>query len=281
MHKLTPEIEELAEGLLSGEVSDHVREVADKIMGKYSALKGVLENEKLAGYLQGVSELRTLKWNQDDVPGSVLKIISVLEKFIPEEYKSELFSVFADKFSRNSLSAIENFCAIGNSSVRECAQKGMSVVAKNLSNYSLNFFDMGTFDVPWYSAFGENVAAFKEATTNRFGYAIDKIVADNREEFKELYDYQKKLNDLGSLERSREIVDTALNIGCGVLEKTFSLYGKVCRAAEFAANVGLMAETSAKVKDVVKASKALAKTGDVSLWAAMRENSFQKVRGFN
>lgn len=281
LHKLTPEIEELAEGLLSGEVSEHVREVADKIMGKYSALKGVLENEKLAGYLQGVSELRTLKWNQDDVPGSVLKVISVLEKFIPEEYKSELFSVFTDKFSRNSLSAIENFCAIGNSSVRECAQKGMGVVAKNLSNYSLNFFDMGTFDVPWYSAFGENVAAFKEATTNRFGYAIDKIVADNREEFKELYDYQKKLNDLGSLERSREIVDTALNIGCGVLEKTFSLSGKVCRAAEFAANVGLMAETSAKVKDVVKASKALAKTGDVALWAAMRENSFQKIRGFN
>ncbi len=281
LNNLTPEIEKLAEELLDGEVSEHVREVADKMMEKYSALKGVLKNENLTGYLRGVSELRTLKWNQDDVSGSVLKIISVLEKLIPEEYKSELYSVFVDKFSRNSLAAIENLCAIGNSSVRECSRKGMEVVAKNLSNYSLNFFDMGTFDVPWYSAFGENVAAFKEATTNRFGYSIDKIIANNREEFKDLYDYQKKLSDLGTLERSREIVDTALNIGCGVLEKTFSFYGKICRAAEFATNIGLMVETSEKVKDVVKASKALVKTGEIALWAAMRENSSQKVRALN
>lgn len=63
------------------------------------------------------------------------------------------------------------------------------------------------------------MTAFKEATTRRFGYAIDEIVAENEDSFQELSNYQKKLNSLGELEQARIVVDVALDVGCGALEK--------------------------------------------------------------
>lgn len=243
-----------------------------------------MKDEKLSGYLKGLSELRSIKWNKENIPGNILKILSAAEKFIPNEYKSELYSVFIENFSTETASTIKNYgsCVIGGaSSLRDCARKGLKTAAENLANYSLNFFDGGTFDVSQYSAFGKNVTAFKESTTRRFGYAIDEIVAKNKGSFQNLSKYQEKLKSLGEAEQARIVVDVALDVGCGSLEKTIAAYGKICRAAEFAVNVGLMAESSIKIKKIAENTGTLSATKDVALWAAMKEDKVINAHKYN
>lgn len=288
VEEIKSQLKELASQLIEGELSERAKNLASSIVDKYGSqveqINSVLKDEKLSGYLKGLSELRSIKWNKDDIPGNVLKILSVVEKFIPDEYKSELYSVFIENFSTETASTIKNYgsCVVGGkSSLRDCARKGLKTAAENLANYSLNFFDGGTFDVSQYSAFGKNVTAFKESTTRRFGYAIDEIVAENKDSFRELSKYQEKLNSLGELEQARIVVDVALDIGCGVLEKTIAAYGKVCRAAEFAVNVGLMAESSIKIKKIAENVDALSATKDVALWAAMKENKVVNAHRYN
>lgn len=288
IEEIKSQLKELASQLIDGELSEKAKNLANSIVNKYGSqveqINSVMKDEKLSGYLKGLSELRSIKWNKENIPGNILKILSAAEKFIPNEYKSELYSVFIENFSTETASTIKNYgsCVIGGaSSLRDCARKGLKTAAENLANYSLNFFDGGTFDVSQYSAFGKNVTAFKESTTRRFGYAIDEIVAKNKGSFQNLSKYQEKLKSLGEVEQARIVVDVALDVGCGALEKTIAAYGKICRAAEFAVNVGLMAESSIKIKKIAENAGTLSATKDVALWAAMKEDKVVKAHKYN
>lgn len=282
--ELNEQMRELADRLIEGDLSERAKalagEIVEKYGGKVAQLQNILRDERLSGYLRGLAELRSMRWNSDDIPGSVLKIISVAEKFIPEEYRSELYSIFIDRLSPEIVSGVKDYgrCVVGGTAARACAKAGAASAAAKLSSYSLNFFDEGTFDVPMYSAFGENVAAFRESVPRRFGYAIDEIVEGNGERFGELRNYQKRLKALGELERTREIVDDALDVSCGALEKIFTAYGKICRAAEFAVNVGLMAEGSSKIREIAGQAGVLAQTREVAPWAAMKADKLLTFR---
>ena len=96
---LTDDISKLADDLLNGKLSEEGRKIVGELVGKYSSLGNVLSDSKLSNYIQGLSELRSLEINMDDLPGTALKILRILDKFIPETYKSELYSAISRTLS--------------------------------------------------------------------------------------------------------------------------------------------------------------------------------------
>ena len=236
-------------------------------LANYSQYSGKVADAARA--LAAVSELRRDGLNKDDIPGTVYKLLRIVDTFVPDSYKSEIYSLLMKYFSPEVQDVIGNVgkCAIGGGSASACARKGMSLMAANLANYSLNFFDEGTFDVPYYSAMGENVAAFKSAGAERHGYSLQDLLDTknlDRSKFTayssalgELDEYNDLLSDVGELETDRLAVDLALNVACEVITRANAAYGKICSAAEFATNVALVGLTSSKVKKLASTSDAL------------------------
>lgn len=256
------ELASLVDGMLKGETSVAISNKAKELVGQLSEY-----NSEIAAFAQGIMELKSMKLNQDDIPGSVVKLLSIVYRFIPDDYKSEIYGTIMKHFSSETASAIKEYgeCAVSGGSIKECALEGSALVATSFSNYSLNFFDEGTFDVPAYSAFGENVKAFKESGTSRFGYELASIVEKDKTKYQELAKYQELLSNIGKLEKARKTTDLALSIGCDALDGVSPACGKICRAAEFAVNVGLITGTSLKLSEVAKNSGALKETKYIAL----------------
>ena len=260
-------ISQMAEELLTGNLTEECRKIAGELVEKYGALATVLSDSKLGTYIHGLSELRSLKINMDDLPGTALKILRVLDKFIPETYKSELYSAFIENFSPEVVEILADAtkCSISGGSARNCVVAGLAASAKNLSNYGLNFFDEGTFDVPVYSAFGANVSAFRNANVSRMGYDLgDYIENDDR-----LKDYRELLSGVGKLEKVRHELDASLRIGCNVL---ITPYDEICKAAAFAANVVLIADISGKTAKLAKNMPVLKEGKYLSLKASVKHS---------
>ena len=224
--------------------------------------------------LDAVAELRTMKFNKDDLPGTVYKLLRFVNKYIPDEYKSEIFSLFMEYFTPETKETLATAgeCLLGGGSVKGCAREGMKVVAANLANYSLNFLDEGLFDVPLNSASGENVRAFVEGGATRLGVNLDDIMGSSwptqyssfKTDIKGLEDYRDLLSDVGELETDRRLVDLALNVACKIVSNANAAYGKICSAAEFATNVVLVGAVSYKIHKVADKSGALKATRALS-----------------
>ena len=224
--------------------------------------------------LDAVAELRTMKFNKDDLPGTVYKLLRFVNKYIPDEYKSEIFSLFMEYFTPETKETLATAgeCLLGGGSVKGCAREGMKVVAANLANYSLNFLDEGLFDVPLNSASGENVRAFREGGATRLGVNLDDIMDSSwptqyssfKTDIKGLEDYRDLLSDVGELETDRRLVDLALNVACEIVSNANAAYGKICSAAEFATNVVLVGAVSYKIHKVADKSGALKATRALS-----------------
>lgn len=251
-------IKTLSEAMIKGDISNETKKIAGEIVSQYQnqipEIGTLLGNEKLSGYLNGLSEIRNFKFNKDDIVGSSMKLLSIIQKFIPDEYKSELYSLFMNDFSP-AIKTIEG-----------TLKEGLNVVSSSLSSYSINFFDEGVFDVPSYSALANNVAAFKEAGANRLGVDMDAFVRDNSSQFRDLAKYREMLSDVGDFEETRKVVDAGLKGAClATVLVGGELAVKACEAAEFATNIGMIAEMSSKIKKIVAASGALKKTKEIAL----------------
>jgi hypothetical protein len=265
---LTDDISKLADDLLNGKLSEEGRKIVGELVEKYSSLGNVLSDSKLSNYIQGLSELRSLEINMDDLPGTALKILRILDKFIPETYKSELYSAFIESLSPEVAEVMGNAakCAISGKSSRDCTLVGLSVSAKNLSNFGLNFFDEGIYDVPVYSAYGSNVSAFKNVNVSRIGYDLGDFIENNMP----LKDYRDLLSEVGKLEKARYELDMGLRGGCNVL---VSPYDEICKAAAFAANVVLIADISGKTSKLTKKMGNLKDNKYLSLGATINHSS--------
>lgn len=225
-------------------------------LGKY--FEGMQNLKNMAdSYMQGFSDLRSLKLNLSDLPETTRKILSLLETFIPDEYRSELFSAILECFSPEYKQMVSDLSGT--------VTKGMKVTARHLGNYGLNFYDEGGFEVPSYSAFGGAVGIFKEAQVNRKDYSLAQ---SNR-------DLQQLFETIGNLELARDVADKALDVGCGALEESGigAVYGKICRAAEFATNVALVAEISSKTAAFAKNSVKLRNSKYLALQKATENNA--------
>lgn len=225
-------------------------------LGKY--FEGAQNLKNMADrYMQGFSDLRSLKLNLNDLPETTRKILSLLETFIPEEYRSELFSSVLECFSPEYKQMVSDLSGM--------VAKGMKVTARHLGNYGLNFYDEGGFDVPSYSAFGGAVGIFKEAQVNRKEYSL----AQSNKDLLQLFE------TIGNLEFARDVADKALDVGCSILEESGigAVYGKICRAAEFATNVALVAEISSKTATFAKNSIKLRNSKYLALQKATENNA--------
>ncbi|MBO7551388.1 MAG: hypothetical protein J6T62_07685, partial [Fibrobacter sp.] len=265
---------------------ENLDDLAEEIMENGNVQAALASYSQYSGYaadaarvLAAVSELRRSGSNKDDIPGTIYNLLRIVDTFVPDSYKSEIYSLLMKYFSPEVRDAIGNAgkCAVGGGSVSGCAKEGMALMAANLANYSLNFFDEGSFDVPYYSAMGANVSAFREA--NRYGYGFQDILkkksaytaqySSYASDLSSLEKYRDLLSDVGELETDRQVVDLALNVACEIVTRANAAYGKICSAAEFATNVALVGLTSAKVKKLAKNSKNLKVTHDLSLMATL------------
>ena len=228
---------------------------SEMIGGQLNKLPDLLNNSTLSKYVQTISDLRNVKLNKDDVPGSALKLLSIVEKYIPDTYKSELYSVYIKKFTSS-----ENVLGM----MDEDVKNGLDVVASSLSSYSLNFFDEGVFDVPSMSAKGHNVDLFKKVVTRPIGVDMAKYV-DGKTEFDDLNKYRETLAKIGSLEKKRIDVDDGLKMACVALSILGEEAKIACEAAEFATNVAMIGEVSSKIKSLVDMGGSLKATKNIAL----------------
>ena len=227
---------------MNGDFTTGAMQAASQIAEKYG-----IPVSQISDCVQDISSLSKLRFNKENLPGDILKVIRIANKYLPEKYKSELFSTFIDKYS-TILSDFE--------SIKGDLKKGMDLISNNLSNYAINFFDEGTFDVPAFSAIGKNVRAFSESSVARIGYSLKDYVQDNKSKYKALNDYMDYVSKAGELESIRQDIDNGLKLGCAAANLAPGA-GEVCRTAQFLANVALIADASMTIEKAMKKVGAL------------------------
>ena len=236
------EVNRIFSNAMNGDFTTGAMQAASQIAEKYG-----IPVSQISDCVRDISSLSKLRFNKESLPGDVLKVIRIANKYLPEEYKSELFSTFIDKYS----TTLSELGSLGGD-----LKKGMDLVSNNLSNYAINFFDEGTFDVPASSAIGNNVRAFNESSVVRKGYSLIDYVQDNKSKYGDLNKYMDYVSKAGELESIRQDIDDGLKLGCSVAELSPGA-GEICRTAQFLANVALIADVSMTIEKAVKKVGAL------------------------
>lgn len=255
------DIANLVSDAVNGDFASGALNFAHEIAEKYDIPFG-----QVSGYIQDVSTLSKLKFNKENLSKSVLKIIGIANKYLPEEYKSELYSTFIDEYSEKVSELRESA-----QSIKGELKKGMGLVSNNLSNYAINFFDEGTFDVPAFSAIGKNVQAFKESSVFSKGYSLSGYVQEKTSDYSELNAYMRDVSKVGELEQIRQDVDEGLKYGCLVANIATPAAEKACRAAQFMANVALIADISSKIESAVENVTSLKSVKYVAIKRSMEQ----------
>lgn len=235
------DIANLVSDAVNGDFGSGALNFAHEIAEKYD-----IPVNQISGYIQDVSTLSKLKFNKENLSKSVMKVISIANKYLPEKYKSELFSTFIDEYSEKITELRESA-----KTLKSDLKKGMDLVSNNLSNYAINFFDEGTFDVPAFSAIGKNVQAFKESNVFSKGYSLYECARNS-----ELNEYMEYVSKAGKLEEIRQDIDEGLKYGC-LLASGAPGVKEACRTAQFLANVALIADVSMTIEKAVQKIDAL------------------------
>lgn len=251
-------VKSVVSNAISGDYASNAMQAASSIASELNIPVG-----QISGYVQDISTLSKLKFNKENLPQSVLKVISIANKYLPEEFKSELYSTFIDKYS-DALSMLD--------STKGDAKKGLALIANNLSNYSINFFDEGTFNVPTASAMGNHVQAFKESGVFRKGYSLKEHVEKDQVTYAKLNKYLGLVSKAGEKESLRQDIDEGLKAGCAAIGVVASPAAtEVCRIGQFMANVALIADISSTIEDAVKNVGALKELRYVAVTKSMEQ----------
>ncbi|WP_249506684.1 LamG-like jellyroll fold domain-containing protein [Fibrobacter sp. HC4] len=266
------EIENIISEAMKSDLAASALQTASDIANKYKVPAG-----EIAECIQDVSTLSKLKFNKENLSSSVMKVISIANKYLPEKYKSELFSTFIDEYSEKIAELNDKL-----KSVKEDMKKGMEVVSNNLSNYAINFFEEGTFDVSAISAIGKNVQAFKESSVSRIGYSLSDFVQSNKSKFTDLNSYMDRVSEVGKLEELRGNIDDGLKIACVIAETANPGAGKACRAGQFMANVALIAKVSSDIENAMKMIGSLKNAKYIAVEQSInRKNKYSSWRDHN
>ena len=259
------EVNRIFSNTMNGDFTAGAMQAANQIASRY----GIPVNQ-ISDCVRDISSLSKLRFNKENLSEDILTVIRIANKYLPEKYKSELFSTFIDKYSKTLSDLGESV-----KSIEGDLKKGMDLVSNNLSNYAINFFDEGTFNVPASSAIGKNVRAFNESSVFRIGYSLKDYVQDNKSSYTSLNDYMDYVSKAGELEGIRQDIDYGLKIGCSAADLVPPA-GEVCRTAQFLANVALIADVSMTIEEAV------AKVGALEgvRYAAVNQ-SVKRERGYS
>lgn len=233
--------EEMAKNILEGATSFAVGKSVDFVAD--NVVSTLLEWIDLGGMI-------------DDLPTFWVNLITVLEELIPQNFQEKFVSAFISSYSPkykgmeasadncdiggitfNPLKFADNFSnlaslASSEDRLKNCLAAGHKDMARGLINYSINFFEQGTYDVPSYSAYGGGVALFKDKDVQRNAYPLHTMSTDNS-------DYNSYRNILaadGAFESNRKLIDQGLKAVCLALSWTGTEIP--CKVAKYATNIG-------------------------------------------
>ena len=192
----------------------------------------------------------------DDLPTFWVNLITVLEEIIPQNFQEKFVSAFISSYSPkykgmeasadncdidgisfNPLKFADNFSnlaslASSEDRLKNCLAAGHKDMARGLINYSINFFEQGTYDVPSYSAYGGGVSLFKDKDVLRNAYPLHTMSTSDS-------DYRSYRNILavdGAFESNRKLIDQGLKVVCLALSWTGTEIP--CKIAKYATNIG-------------------------------------------
>ena len=224
----------------------------------------------------------------DNLPQWLVDFIAVMENFLPPPLQDDIVSTFASSYSPkyDGMKLAEDNCSYGRidltnpltygnvlnladeKGTNECTYSGQKKLAQGLIQYSVNFFDQGTYDISTNSSYGGSVALFSNSDISRRGFPLHL----NSDMDVQYANYKSNLVRIGYENSNREFIDDILDITCkGV--RAIPAYGealeKVCQAARLGTNMSFMIDIAARTMQLNSKHDALKASGTLALKASL------------
>lgn len=227
----------------------------------------------------------------DDLPQWLVDFIAVMENFLPPTLQDDIVSTFASSYSPkyDGMKLASDNCAsglsltnpltygnvtnlVGKDYTEDCTYSGQKKLAQGLIQYSINFFDQGTYDIPTNSSYGGGVTLFSNSDILRRGFPLH--VNSNMDSY--YASYKSGLVEIGTVSSNRELVDEILDVTCmGV--KLIPAYGvaleKACQVARMGTNMAFMADIAAESVKLNDRLSALRSSDVMALKASLVKNA--------
>lgn len=227
----------------------------------------------------------------DNLPQWLVDFIAVAENFLPPPLQDDIVSSFATSYSPkyDGMKLASDNCAsglsltnpltygnvtnlVGKDYTEDCTYSGQKKLAQNLIQYSINFFDQGTYDVSTNSSYGGSVTLFSNSDISRREFPLH--VNSNMDSY--YASYKSGLVEIGAVTSNRELVDEVLAATCFGL-KFVPAYGpaleKVCQAARLGTNMAFMADIAAESAKLNNRLSALRASDVMALKASLVKNT--------
>ena len=228
----------------------------------------------------------------DNLPQWLVDFIAVMENFLPPPLQDDIVSTFASSYSPkyDGMKLAEDNCSYGRidltnpltygnvlnladeKGTNECTYSGQKKLAQGLIQYSVNFFDQGTYDISTNSSYGGSVALFSNSDISRRGFPLHL----NSDMDVQYANYKSNLVRIGYENSNREFIDDILDITCkGV--RAIPAYGealeKVCQAARLGTNMAFMTDVAARTMQLNSKHDALKASDTLALKASLVKNA--------
>lgn len=234
----------------------------------------------------------------DNLPDGLVAVLSYLMDVIPQNFHKELVSAFISSYSPrySGMDVASNDCSIGNYksinykdwigygsdvagsftgsfySNEKCVAAGHNDLAHGLINYSVNFYDQGTYDVPVYSAYGGGVSLFKNKDIMRKSYALHTLPKDD----KDYNDLRNELVQEGYLEANRKKIDEVLGGGCKLL--FWNEVAKItCESLRMATNILMIMTQVGDITEMYDEYDVLEQTSNMALTASLNKEHTKEI----
>ena len=234
----------------------------------------------------------------DNLSDGWVAVLSFLMDVIPQNFHKELVSAFISSYSPlyAGMDVASNDCSIGNYksinykdwigygsdvvgsftgsfySNEKCVAAGHSDLAHGLINYSVNFYDQGTYDVPVYSAYGGGVSLFKNKDVMRKSYALHTLPKDD----KDYNDLRNELVQEGYLEANRKKIDEVLGGGCKLL--SWNEVAKItCESLRMATNILMITTQVGDITEMYDEYDVLEQTSNMALTASLNKEHTKEI----
>lgn len=238
----------------------------------------------------------------DNLPDGLVAVLSYLMDVIPQNFHKEFVSAFISSYSPrySGMDVASNDCSIGNYksinykdwigygsdvvgsftgsfySNEKCVAAGHNDLAHGLINYSVNFYDQGTYDVPVYSAYGGGVSLFKNKDVKRKSYALHTLPKDD----KDYNDLRNELVQEGYLDANRKKIDEVLDASCkavGFLTKPNPVPKITCESLRMATNILMIMTQVGDITEMYDEYDVLEQTSNMALTASLNKEHTKEI----
>ncbi|MCQ2107642.1 MAG: hypothetical protein MJZ05_02645 [Fibrobacter sp.] len=229
----------------------------------------------------------------DDMPNWLVTFISAIAELAPQQVTEQFVSSFMSSYapSYKGMEVGSEDCKLGDFSLNplnilntldlakniyklkdedrftaeNCVATGHKDFAQRLVNYSVNFFDEGTYDVPSHSAYGGNVALFAATDVKRMAYPLHTMQQDD--EYSDYNTFKAQLLVGGAVEANRKLIDQVMGSACDLVPKSFS---PACKVAQLSVNTGIIVGQNVNTSVMFHNIDVLKKSAGLSLKSSVQ-----------